>query len=94
MKENALCVLKCHQQQLPPLPGGFAHPQFNADVVLSSFHFYGLHCTFGENSVFALAGCVTWVEWISADDGREAILQERAVITIQIILHSTVIQFQ
>jgi hypothetical protein len=85
MKENALCVLKYHKQQLPPLPARCSHPQFNPDIVLSSFHFYRLHCTFGENSVFAPAGCVTWMEGISADDVREAILQERAMITIQII---------
>jgi hypothetical protein len=85
MKENALCVLKCHQQQLPPLPARCAHPQFNLDFVLSSFHCYRLHCTFEENSVVAPARCVTRMEGISADDVREAILQERAVITTQII---------
>lgn len=60
MKENALCVPKCHQQQqLPPLPARYAHPQFNPAFVLSSFHFYGLHCTFGENSIVGPARRVT-----------------------------------
>lgn len=85
MKENALCVLKCLQQQLPPLPARCAHPQFNPDFVPSSFHFYRLHCTFGENSVVAPWRCVTQMEGMSADDVREVILQERPMITIQII---------
>jgi len=85
MKANVLCVLKCHQQQLPPLPARCAHPQFNPDFVLSSFHFYRLYCTFGENSVVAALRCVAQMEEMSADDVRVAILQERPVITIQII---------
>jgi len=84
MKENALCVPKCRQQQLPPLPARCAHPH-NPDFMLSSFHFYRLHCTFGENSVVAPARCVIRMEGVSADDVREAILQERAMITVQII---------
>jgi len=65
------------------LPARCAYPQFNPDFVLSSFYFYGLHCTFGENAVFSPARYVTWMEGISPDDVRDAILQKRAVITIQ-----------
>lgn len=55
MKENALYVIKYHQQ-LPRLPARCAHPQFNPDFVLSSFCFCGLHCTFGSTLLLPQQG--------------------------------------
>lgn len=46
--------------------------------MLSSFHFYGLHCTFGANAVVSPARCVTWMEGISPDDVRDAILKKKS----------------
>jgi hypothetical protein len=54
----------------------------NPDLVLSSFHFCGLHCTFGENTVVASARCVTQMEGISAADVREDTVQETSVTSV------------
>jgi hypothetical protein len=69
MKQNALCVLKCHQQ-LSPLAARCAHPQVNPDLVLSSFHFCGLHCTVGGEHCCCPRRYVPHMKGISADDIR------------------------